>query len=101
MKRDKWFTIRMYIVVLAACICVIWLLGRLGGRLGNGEIKTLARRYGCWYYFDESGYMVTDTYIKWGTAVYYLDVEGKMLAGAKAPDGRIAQADGRLRWPEV
>ncbi|MCD7998780.1 MAG: hypothetical protein LUH21_16275 [Clostridiales bacterium] len=56
---------------------------------------------GCWYYFDESGYMVTDTYIKWGTAVYYLDTEGKMLVGANAPDGRIAQEDGSLNWPET
>ena len=45
--------------------------------------------------------MVTDIYVKWGIAAYYLDTDGKMLTGAKAPDGRIAQEDGSLSWPEV
>ncbi|MCD8169884.1 MAG: metallophosphoesterase [Clostridiales bacterium] len=40
MKRNRWFTILMYIPMLAACICVIWLLGRLSGKPGDGGFKT-------------------------------------------------------------
>lgn len=55
---------------------------------------------GFWYFFDEAGYMKRESYVKWGNDTYYVDKEGRMLSGAKAPDGRLAGSDGVLNWPE-
>lgn len=55
---------------------------------------------GNWYFFDGDGYLVRESYVKWGTDTYYLDSEGRMMTDGKTPDGRLAQADGSLRWPE-
>lgn len=53
-----------------------------------------------WYFFDENGYMVKETYVEWGNKIYYIEEEGHMITSGKAPDGRIAAADGALKWPE-
>lgn len=55
---------------------------------------------GVWYYFDSDGYLVKGTYVPWGKNTYYVDADGHMLTSGKAPDGRMAQTDGVLKWPE-
>lgn len=54
-----------------------------------------------WYFFNSDGYMMTEEYVKWVSETYYVDAEGKMLTGGKAPDGRVAGEDGKLRWADV
>lgn len=56
---------------------------------------------GNWYFFDENGYMATDTYVKWKNKTYYVGADGAMAVNTQTPDGRIAQPDGTLKWPEM
>lgn len=49
-----------------------------------------------WYYFDGSGYRKTDAYTTWGGKDYYFGLDGRMLSGGTAPDGRKADETGRL-----
>lgn len=55
----------------------------------------------CWCYFDERGYLVQNSYIKWGRDTYYVGADGRMYTGGQTPDGRIAQPGGELKWPDV
>ncbi len=55
---------------------------------------------GVWYFFDEEGFLQTDTYIKWGRQTYYVNQSGNMIMKGKAPDGRLAEPSGTLKWPE-
>lgn len=55
---------------------------------------------GFWYFFDENGYMVKEVYVDWGNKTYYIEETGHMITSGKAPDGRIASADGTLKWPD-
>lgn len=40
-----------------------------------------------WYYFDESGIMVTSSWVESSGKKYYLADDGKMMANAVTPDG--------------
>ncbi|MCD8369087.1 MAG: hypothetical protein LUC94_01920, partial [Clostridiales bacterium] len=53
-----------------------------------------------WYFFDGNGWLVTDSYVKWGARTFYVDSQGRMITGGKAPDGRQVQEDGSLKWPD-
>jgi glucan-binding YG repeat protein len=55
---------------------------------------------GFWYFFDEKGYLQLDNYVKWGSQTYYVDQNGQMITTGKAPDGRLAESSGILKWPE-
>lgn len=54
---------------------------------------------GAWFFFDKDGFMMKETYVKWGNETYYLDAAGRMITEGRSPDGRLAAADGRLSWP--
>lgn len=49
-----------------------------------------------WYYFDGDGYCKADEYLTYGGCDYYFKEDGKMIANTKAPDGRKADASGKL-----
>ena len=45
---------------------------------------------GAWYYFDGSGYMVTDQWVD----RYYVGSNGKMLTDTTTPDGHYVDENG-------
>lgn len=49
-----------------------------------------------WYFFDADGAMVTNTAVAWKGSKYYFGNDGKMVTNAAIPDGRKADADGKL-----
>lgn len=73
-----------------------WYRERDGGYLQNSWLLV----EGFWYYFDGSGYLQADTYVKWASQTYYVDGNGQMITKGKAPDGRLTEASGILKWPE-
>lgn len=46
-----------------------------------------------WYYFNETGYMVTG-WVQWNSKWYYLSDSGAMLANTTTPDGYYVGSDG-------
>lgn len=49
-----------------------------------------------WYYFGSDGYCKAGEYLTYGGSDYYFNEEGKMIANIEAPDGRKADAMGKL-----
>ena len=49
-----------------------------------------------WYYFGSDGYCKAGEYLTYGGYSYYFNEDGKMITNAKAPDGRKADATGKL-----
>lgn len=49
-----------------------------------------------WYYFGGDGYCKAGEYLTYGGYSYYFNEDGKMITNAKAPDGRKADATGKL-----
>lgn len=73
-----------------------WYRERDGGYLQHNWLFV----EGFWYYFDGSGYLQADTYVTWANQTYYVDENGRMITKGKAPDGRLTEATGILKWPE-
>lgn len=50
-----------------------------------------------WYFCDEDGYAVTDTYMNYDGNDYYMQSDGRLLVNGFAPDGRYASDNGTLK----
>lgn len=69
-------------------------------RSGSYLRKNLLSEQRAWYFFDEEGFLQTDSYIKRGRQTYYVNQSGSMIVEGEAPDGRVAEPTGTLKWPE-
>lgn len=69
-----------------------WVYYESDGSLKMGWFNDIINS--AWYYFDENGIMVTNSWIESDGGKYYLSDDGKMLVNSVTPDGIYVNRDG-------
>lgn len=61
---------------------------------GTRPVKSWLNIGGTWYYFDEYGFRVDNSWILWQNGWYYVGADGSMYKGRRTPDGYYVNDQG-------